>query len=198
MAFVTQENILNTFEGLTKYLFKTTLGVELPDFPRMSYDEAMTRYGSDKPDTRFGMEFVELNELVKGKDFPVFDAAELVVGICVEGQADNYSNKDIKKLTEWVQRPQIGAKGLVYAKYNADGTFKSSVGKFYSDDDLKTWAEKFGANPGDMMLILAGETDKTRKQLNELRLEMGRRLGLMKPGDYKPNVGSGLPSTGMG
>ena len=186
MAFVTQEDILQTFEGLTKHLFKTTLGVELPDFPRMSYDEAMQRYGSDKPDTRFGMEFTELNDLVKGKDFPVFDAAELVVGICATGQADAYSNKDIKKLTEWVQRPQIGAKGLVYAKYNADGTFKSSVGKFYSDEDLQAWAEKMGAQPGDLMLILAGETDKTRKQLNELRLEMGRRMGLMKPDDYKP------------
>ena len=186
MAFVTQEDILQTFEGLTKHLFKTTLGVELPDFPRMSYDEAMQRYGSDKPDTRFGMEFTELNDLVKGKNFPVFDAAELVVGICATGQADAYSNKDIKKLTEWVQRPQIGAKGLVYAKYNADGTFKSSVGKFYSEEDLQAWAEKMGAQPGDLMLILAGETDKTRKQLNELRLEMGNRMGLMKPDDYKP------------
>ncbi|MEM1217307.1 MAG: aspartate--tRNA ligase [Bacteroidota bacterium] len=186
MAFVTQEDILQTFEGLTKHLFKTTLGVDLPDFPRMSYDEAMQRYGSDKPDTRFGMEFTELNDLVKGKDFPVFDAAELVVGICATGQADAYSNKDIKKLTEWMQRPQIGAKGLVYAKYNADGSFKSSVGKFYSDQDLKTWADKMGAQPGDLILILAGETDKTRKQLNELRLEMGRRMDLMKPDDFKP------------
>ena len=186
MAFVTQEEILNTFEGLTKHLFKETLGIELDDFPRMTYDEAMVRYGSDKPDTRFGMEFVELNDLAQGKGFGVFDNAELVVGINAEGQADQYSNKDIKKLTEWMQRPQIGAKGLVYVKYNDDGSVKSSVGKFFSDDDLKAWGEKFGAKAGDMLLILSGETDKTRKQLNELRLEMGRRMGLMKPGDFKP------------
>lgn len=186
MSFVTQEEILQTFEGLTKYLFKQTLGVELPDFPRMSYDEAMQRYGSDKPDVRFGMEFVELNDLAKGHDFPVFDNAELIVGICAEGQASAYSNKDIKKLTEWMQRPQIGAKGLVYVKCNEDGSFKSSVGKFYDDAALKQWAEKFGAKPGDMLLILSGETDKTRKQLNELRLEMGRRMDLMKPDDFKP------------
>ncbi len=186
MAFVTQEEILNTFEGLTKHLFQTTLGVELPDFPRMTYDEAMKRYGSDKPDMRFGMEFTELNDLAQGKGFGVFDSAELVVGICVPGQAANYSNKDIKKLTEWMQRPQIGAKGLVNVKYNEDGSFKSSVDKFFSGEDLKAWAEKMGANPGDLLLILSGEADKTRKQLNELRLEMGRTLGLMKPGEFKP------------
>ncbi len=186
MAFVTQEEILNTFEGLTKHLFKQTLGVELPDFPRMSYDEAMRRYGSDKPDVRFGMEFVELNDVAKGGDFPVFNSAELVVGINAEGQADAFSNKDIKKLTEWLQRPQVGAKGLVYVKCNADGTFKSSVGKFYDDATLQTWADKFGAKAGDMMLVLSGETDKVRKQLNELRLEMGRRMDLMKPDDFKP------------
>lgn len=186
MAFVTQEEILQIFEGLTRHLFKKTLGVELPEFPRMSYDEAMRRYGSDKPDVRFGMEFVELNDLAKGHDFPVFDSAELIVGICAEGIANEYSNKDIKKLTEWMQRPQIGAKGLVYVKCNEDGTFKSSVGKFYDDATLKTWAEKFGAKAGDILLILSGEEDKTRKQLNELRLEMGRRLGLMKPDDFKP------------
>lgn len=186
MSFVTREDILNTFEGLTKNLFQTCLGRELPDFPRMSYDEALERFGSDKPDLRFGMEFKELNDIVKGKGFSVFDNAELVVGICVEGQADNFSNKDIKKLTEWMQRPQIGAKGLVYVKVLADGTFKSSVGKFYSDEHLKDWAARFDAKPGDMLFVLSGETDKTRKQLNELRLEMGRRLGLMKEGDYKP------------
>ncbi len=186
MAFVTQEEILNTFEGLTKHLFKQTLGVELPDFPRMSYDEAMRRYGSDKPDVRFGMEFVELNDVAKGGDFPVFNSAELVVGINAEGQAGAFSNKDIKKLTEWLQRPQIGAKGLVYVKCNEDGTFKSSVGKFYDDATLQTWADKFGAKAGDMMLVLSGETDKVRKQLNELRLEMGRRMDLMKPDDFKP------------
>lgn len=186
MSFVTQEDILNTFEGLTKHLFKATIGLELPDFPRMSYDEALLRYGSDKPDLRFGMEFVELNDVAKGKGFSVFDNAELVVGICAEGQAGEYSNKAIKQLTSWMQRPQIGAKGLVYVKVNGDGTFKSSVGKFFNNEDLAVWAEKFGAKAGDMLLILSGETDKTRKQLNELRLEMGRRMGLMKAGDFKP------------
>jgi len=186
MSFVTQEDILNTFEGLTKHLFKHTLDVELPDFPRMTYDEAMRLYGSDKPDVRFGMEFVELNDVAKGKGFSVFDNAEMVVGICAEGQASEYSNKDIKKLTEWMQRPQIGAKGLVYVKVEAGGTFKSSVGKFFSDEVLQTWAEKFGAKEGDMMLVLSGEDEKTRKQLNELRLEMGTRMGLRDPQNFKP------------
>ncbi len=186
MAFVTQEEILNTFEGLTKHVFKETLGLELDDFPRMTYDEAMMRYGSDKPDVRFGMEFVELNDVAKGKGFGVFDNAELVVGINAEGQAAQYSNKDIKKLTEWMQRPQIGAKGLVNVKFNADGSVKSSVGKFFSEDELRAWGEKFGAKPGDMLLVMSGEVDRVRKQLNELRLEMGRRMGLMKAGDFKP------------
>lgn len=186
MAFVTQEDILNTFEGLTKHLFKSTLNVELEDFPRMSYDEALQRFGSDKPDLRFGMEFVELNDIAKGHGFSIFDNAELVVGICAEGQAESFSNKDIKNLTEWMQRPQIGAKGLVYIKLNEDGTFKSSVGKFYSDEVLQAFANKFGAKKGDMILALSGEAEKTRKQLNELRLEMGRRMGLMKKGDFKP------------
>ncbi len=186
MAFVTQEEILNTFEGLTRHLFKSTLDIELGDFPRMTYDDAMEQYGSDKPDLRFDMKFVYLNELAQNKGFSVFDNAEVVVGINAEGQADKYSNKDIKKLTEWMQRPQIGAKGMVYVKWNTDGSIKSSVGKFYSDADLQAWMEKAGAKKGDMMFILSGETDKTRKQLNELRLEMGRRMGLMKKGDYKP------------
>ncbi len=186
MAFVTQEDILNTFEGLTKHLFKSTLNVELGDFPRMSYDEALQRFGSDKPDLRFGMEFCELNDVAKGHGFSVFDGAELVVGICAEGQAEAYSNKDIKNLTEWMQRPQIGAKGLVYIKLGEDGTTKSSVGKFYSDEVLQSFADKFGAKKGDMILVLSGEAEKTRKQLNELRLEMGRRMGLMKEGDFKP------------
>jgi len=186
MSFVTQEDILNTFEGLTKHLFQATIGVTLPDFPRMSYDEALMKYGSDKPDLRFGMEFVELNDVAKGKGFGVFDNAELIVGICAKGQAGEYSNKQIKELTEWMQRPQIGAKGLVYVKVNEDGTLKSSVGKFYDDDALKSWVDKFGAKAGDMLLILSGEAEKTRKQLNELRLEMGRRMGLMKDGDFKP------------
>lgn len=186
MSFVTQEDILNTFEGLTKHLFKTTIGVELADFPRMSYDEAMEKYGSDKPDLRFDMAFTELNDVAQQKGFAVFDNAELVVGICATGQADAYSNKDIKALTTWMQQPQIGAKGLVYVKVNSDGTFKSSVGKFFSDEDLKAWANKMNAKPGDLLLILSGETDKTRKQLNNLRLEMGQRMGLMKEGDFKP------------
>ncbi len=191
MAFVTREDILNTFEGLTKHLFQSVLGLEMADFPRMSYDEAMTRYGSDKPDIRFGMEFCELNNVAQGHGFSVFDSAELVVGICAEGQAESFSNKDIKDLTEWMQRPQIGAKGLVWIKYNADpngefGRFRSSVSKFYSEDQLQAMADKMGAKPGDMMLVLSGEAEKTRKQLNELRLEMGRRMGLMKAGDFKP------------
>lgn len=191
MAFVTREDVLNTFEGLTKHLFQSVLGLTLPDFPRMSYQEAMRRFGSDKPDLRFGMAFTELNSVAKGKGFGVFDNAELVVGICVEGQADAFSNKDIKELTEWMQRPQIGAKGLVWIKYNSDpndemGRFRSSVSKFYSEDQLQEFADSMGAKPGDLLLVLSGETEKTRKQLNELRLEMGRRLGLMKPGDFKP------------
>ncbi len=185
MAFVTQEDILNTFEGLTKHLFKTCLEVELPTFPRMTYDEALSRYGSDKPDTRFGMEFVELNDLAKDKGFPVFDAAELVVGICAQGQADAYSNKDIKSLTSWVQRPQIGAKGLVYVKYNMDGSVKSSVGKFYSDEQLMAWLDKAAAKKGDLLLVLSGETDKVRSQLSDLRLEMGDRMGL-RSGGFNP------------
>jgi aspartyl-tRNA synthetase len=151
----------------------------------MSYDEALKRYGSDKPDLRFDMEFVELNEQAKGKGFVVFDNSELVVGITVKGQADSYSNKDIKKLTEWMQRPQIGAKGLVYIKYLADGV-KSSIGKFFDDDTLNSWKEDLGAETGDIVFILSGEEEKTRKQLNELRLEMGRKHELIKEGDFKP------------
>ncbi len=186
MSFVTIEDILNTFEGLTKHLFKHTLDVELRDFPRMDYDEALRRYGSDKPDLRFDMEFVELNDIAQNKGFGVFDNAELVVGICAEGIAESYSNKDMKKLTEWMQRPQIGAKGLVYVKFLEDGSIKSTVGKFFDDEALRAWGEKFGAKPGDVVFVLSGEAEKTRKQLNELRLEMGRRLGLMKEGDFKP------------
>ena len=185
MSFVHIEDILNTFEGLTKHLFKKTLDVTLPEFPRMSYDDAMKWYGSDKPDLRFDMKFVELNDVVKGNGFPIFDEAETVVGICAKGIADQYSNKDLKDLTEWMQRPQIGAKGLVYVKLQSDG-IKSTVGKFYTDDQLNKWVEKFGAKIGDILFILSGPDEKTRKQLNELRLEMGRRLGLMVPGDFKP------------
>ena len=186
MSFVTRDEILVTFENLTKTLFKNCLDVELPDFPKMPYDEAMKRYGSDKPDVRFDMEFVELNDLVKDKGFVVFDNAELVVGICAKGQATNYSNKDLKKLTEWLQRPQIGAKGLVHVRWNEDDTIKSTVGKFFDEDAVRGWLSAFGAEKGDMLLILAGEEEKTRKQLNELRLEMGQKMGLMDPTVFKP------------
>ncbi len=185
MSFVHQEDILNTFEGLTKYLFQQVLGVTLGEFPRMTYDEALRRYGSDKPDLRFGMEFVDLSDVAKGKGFPVFDGAESVVAICAPGCAE-YSRKQIDELTEWVKRPQIGAKGLVYVRIEADGTPKSSVDKFYSPDDLKVWAERCGAKPGDMLFLLCGEDEKTRKQLSELRLEMGTRLGLRRGDDFKP------------
>lgn len=186
MSFVTREEVLATFEGLVKFLFQTMLNVSLPDFPRMTYDEAIRLYGSDKPDTRFDMTFVELNELVKGKDFKVFDQAELVVGINAPGQADAYSRKELDNLTDWVKRPQIGAKGLVYVKYNPDGTFKCPVSKFYSDEDLKAWADAFGAQPGDLMLILSGDTDTVRGQLSDLRLEMGSRMGLRSGDTFKP------------
>jgi aspartyl-tRNA synthetase len=186
MSFVTQEDILNTFEGLTKHLFKAALDVNLADFPRMTYDEAARLYGSDKPDIRFGMQFCELNELAKNGSFSVFEEAELIVGFNAAGQAANYSNKHINELTEWLKRPQIGAKGLVYVKYELDGTFKSSVGKFFTDEQLLTWAHKMGAQKGDMMLILSGETDRVRKQLNELRLEMGTRMGLRDPKVFCP------------
>jgi aspartyl-tRNA synthetase len=185
MSYVHIEDILHTFEGLTRHLFIETLGVDLGDFPRMKYDDAMRLYGSDKPDLRFDMPFVEMNGMVKGHDFAVFDSAELVVGICAKGVADTYSNKDLKDLTEWVQRPQIGAKGLVYVKYQADG-IKSTIGKFYNDEILQSWKDKFDAETGDVLFILSGETDKVRKQLSELRLELGRSLGLIKPGDFKP------------
>ncbi len=185
MSFVTQEDILNTFEGLTKYLFKETLNVDLPDFPRMPYDEAMKRYGSDKPDVRFRMEFVELNEVAQNKGFKVFDEAELVVGIAAQDCA-GYSRKQLDKLTKFVQQPQVGAKGLVYVKYNEDGSFKSSVDKFFGAEDLLAWAEKFGAKEGDLMLILAGKAEATRKALNELRLHLGTELELRDPDTFCP------------
>ena len=195
MSFVHQEDILNTFEGLTKYLFQQALGITLGDFPRMTYDEAMRKYGSDKPDLRFGMAFVDLKspagaEFGSGIDvvpagFPVFDSAESVIAFCAPGCAE-YSRKQIDELTEWVKRPQIGAKGLVYVKIEADGTPKSSVDKFYTPDQLKVWADKCDAQPGDMLFILCGEDEKTRKQLSELRLEMGNRLGLRKGDEFKP------------
>lgn len=186
MSFVEREDILQTFEGLTKTLFSELLGVKLSDFPRMSYDDAIRQYGSDKPDLRFGMPLVELNSLAKGHGFNVFDLAELVVGINAKGQADQFSNKDINHLTDWVKRPQIGAKGLVYVKWNSDDSFKTSVGKFYSDDILRQWAEACGAVAGDMLLILSGELESTQKQMGELRLEMADRMGLIQAGDFKP------------
>lgn len=183
MSFVEREDILQTFEGLIRHLFKTVKGIELGALPRMSYADAMKYYGCDKPDTRFGMRFCELNNLTKGKGFKVFDDAELVVGICAEGCSE-YTRKQTDELTDFVKRPQIGANGLVYVKYNTDGSLKSSVDKFYSPEDLKTWAEAMGARPGDLLLVLAGEAGKTRKAMNELRLEMGSRLGLRNKDHY--------------
>lgn len=186
MAFVEQDDILNTFEGLIKHLFKTVRGVEFTEqFPRMDYAEAMTRYGSDKPDIRFGMEFVDLNDVAKGKGFAIFDSAEAVIAINAEDCVE-YTRKQIDELTEWVKRPQIGAKGLVYVRCNSDGTFKSSVDKFYSQEDLAAWAEKANAKPGDLLLVLSGDLEKTRKQMNELRLHMGNELGLRNPNVFKP------------
>ena len=177
MSFVEREDVLHTFEEMTKFLYKEIKGIELDDFQRMSYDDAMKMYGSDKPDLRFGMQFQELNDLAKDKGFMVFDSAELVVGINASGCAE-YSRKQLDELTDFVKKPQIGAKGLVYVKYNEDGSFKSSVDKFFDQDALKLWAERFDAKPGDLLLILAGEIESTRNALNELRLEMGERLGL--------------------
>lgn len=185
MSFVEQEDILNTFEGLIRHLFRVVKGVELGDFPRMQYDEAMRLYGSDKPDIRFGMQFVELNEVVKEKGFSVFDNAEMVLGICASGAAE-YTRKQIDELTDWVKRPQIGATGLIYMRYNTDGTLKSSVDKFFPESELQQWAAATKAQPGDLVLVLAGQTDKVRKQMNELRLEMGNRLGLRKQGVFAP------------
>lgn len=177
MSFVELEDIQAAFEGLVKYLFKAVKGIDISEIPSMSYAEAMRLYGSDKPDTRFDMQFVELNDIAQGKGFNVFDSAELVVGICAKGAA-SYTRKQLDALTEFVKRPQVGAKGLVYIKYNEDGSFKSSVDKFYSQDNLKEIATKFKAMPGDLMLVLSGEPNPTRSALNELRLKMGSELGL--------------------
>ena len=186
MAFVEQNDILEMFEGLIKYLFRTVRGVELVEtFPRMTYAEAMEKYGSDKPDIRFGMEFTDLTHLTKGKDFIVFDSAEIVLGINASGCSE-YTRKQLDELTEWLKRPQIGASGLVYIKYNTDGTFKSSVDKFYSQDDLKAIAQKAQAQAGDLILLLCGEINKTRKQLSELRLHLGTELGLRDATIFKP------------
>ena len=185
MSFVEQEDVLNMFEGLAKHLFKEMKGLEFGAFPRMTWHDAMRLYGSDKPDIRFGMQFVELNDVVKGHGFGLFDNAELVVGINAEGCAE-YTRKQLDALTDFVKRPQVGAGGMVYVKYNADGSFKSSVDKFYDQDALKAIADKFGAKPGDLMLILCGPAMKTRVQLCALRLEMGNQLGLRNPDVYAP------------
>ena len=185
MSFVEQDDVLNMFEGLAKHLFKEVKGLEFGDFPRMTWHDAMRLYGSDKPDIRFGMQFVELNDVVKGHGFALFDNAELVVGINAQGCAD-YTRKQLDTLTDFVKRPQVGAGGMVYVKYNADGSFKSSVDKFYTPEDLKSIADKFGAQPGDLMLILCGPAMKTRVQLCALRLEMGNQLGLRNPDVYAP------------
>ncbi|MFH1120605.1 MAG: aspartate--tRNA ligase [Bacteroidota bacterium] len=185
MSFVTQDDILDTFEGLTKHLFKNVKGVDIEKLPRMTFAHAMSSYGNDKPDIRYAMTFVELNEWVAGHDFKVFDEAELVVGINAAGCAA-YTRKQLDSLTDFVKRPQIGATGLVYVRYNEDGTLKSSVDKFYSEVDLRKWAIAFEAKPGDLMLILAGDANKTRKALSELRLEMGNQLGLRNPEVFAP------------
>jgi aspartyl-tRNA synthetase len=185
LSFVSQEDILNIFEGLTRHLFKTVKGIDLVELPRMLYSDAMRLYGSDKPDLRFGMEFVELNDIVKGKGFSIFDNAELVVGINAKGCA-SYTRKQVDELTEWLKRPQVGVTGMIYCRYNEDGTLKSSVDKFYNEDELTNWAAAFNAEKGDLMLILAGGADKVRKQLNELRLEMGTRLGLRDKNTFAP------------
>ncbi|KQT30871.1 aspartate--tRNA(Asp/Asn) ligase [Chryseobacterium sp. Leaf405] len=185
MAFVEQEDVMNVFEGMTKTLIKDITGQEFGTFPRMTFADAMQKYGNDKPDIRFGMEFVELNELVKGKDFKIFDDAELVVGINVEGCAD-YTRKQIDELVDWVKRPQIGASGMVWAKFQNDGVKTSSVNKFYNEEDLSKIIEKFGAKEGDLMLILSGNEHKVRTQLSALRMELGNRLGLRKGNVFAP------------
>jgi len=185
MAFVEQEDILNTFEGLTKHLLKEIKGVEVEEFPRMTYDDAMRLYGNDKPDIRFGMQFGELNQVAQHKDFNVFNSAELVVGIAVPGAA-SYTRKEIDKLVDWVKRPQVGAKGMVYVKCNEDGTYKSSVDKFYDQEDLANWAKTTGAKPGDLICVLSGNTNETRAQLSALRMELATRLGLRKPNEFAP------------
>ncbi|MBV1923153.1 MAG: aspartate--tRNA ligase [Flavobacteriaceae bacterium] len=185
MAFVEQEDILNAFEGLTRHLLKEINNVEIGDFPRMTYDDAMKRYGNDKPDIRFGMEFGELNEVAQHKDFNVFNQAELVVGIAIP-EGNSYSRKEIDKLIDWVRRPQVGALGMVYARCNDDGTYKSSVDKFYDQDDLAKWAEKTGAKAGDLICVLSGETNKVRAQLSALRMEVAERKGLRKSNEFAP------------
>ena len=185
MAFVEQEDILNVFEGLTRHLLKELKGVDVAQFPRMTYDYAMKTYGNDKPDIRFEMKFGELNAVAQHKDFGVFNSAELVVGIAAPGCA-SYTRKEIDALIDWVKRPQVGASGMVYVKCEEDGTFKSSVDKFYDQDDLKKWAEATNAKAGDLILVLSGNAHKTRTQLSALRMEVATRLGLRKPDEFAP------------
>lgn len=185
MAFVEQDDVLNTFEGLTRYMFKEVLQVETGAFPRMSYAEAMEKYGSDKPDVRFEMLLNDISELVKGKGFQVFDSAEYIGAICAKNSAD-YTRKQIDEITEWVKRPQIGAKGLVYVRYNPDGSMKSSVDKFYSEEDLKQWALRVDAQPGDLILVLSGDKRKTQDALGNLRLEMASRMNLRNKKVFMP------------
>ncbi len=185
MAFVTQEDVLNTFEGLTRHLLSEIVRVDVGEFPRMTYDQAMERYGNDKPDIRFGMEFGNLNHCTQHRDFGVFNSAELVVGIAVPG-GNAYSRKEIDKLIDWVKRPQIGAMGMVYCRVAEDGTYKSSVDKFYTQEDLAQWAETTGAQPGDLICVLSGPKDKVRPQLSALRMELAERLGLRRPDEFAP------------
>ena len=185
MSFVEQEDIMNVFEGLAKHLLQTFKGLEFGDFPRMTFADAMRRYGNDKPDIRFGMEFGEITDLAKGKDFKIFDEQELIVGIAAEG-LNTYTRKEIDKIIEWVQRPQVGATGLVWVRYNEDGTFKSSVDKFYSQEDLAAWAERMNAKPGDLLLVMSGNTTKVRGQLSALRMEIAERLGLRNSDEFAP------------
>ena len=185
MAFVEQEDILNTFEGLTRHLLKEIKGVDVAEFPRMQYDDAMRLYGNDKPDIRFGMQFGELNTVAQHKEFGVFNKAELVVGIAIPGGA-TYTRKEIDKLVDWVRRPQVGALGMVYVKCNEDGSYKSSVDKFYDQNDLENWAEATGAKAGDLICVLSGDTNKVRAQLSALRMEMAERLGLRNPKEFAP------------
>lgn len=185
MAFVEQEDVLEAFEGLTKHLLKEIKGVSIDKFPRMTYDEAMKRYGNDKPDIRFGMEFGELNDVAQHKDFNVFNQAELVVGIAVPN-GNTFSRKEIDKLIDWVKRPQIGAKGMVYVRCNEDGSFKSSVDKFYDQEDLTAWAKKTGAKPGDLICVLSGEKNSVRAQLSALRMHLADQLSLRNPNEFAP------------
>jgi aspartyl-tRNA synthetase len=185
MAFVEQEDILNVFEGLTRHLLKEVNGVEVDKFPRMNYDDAIRLYGNDKPDIRFGMEFGEMNEVAQHKEFGVFNNAELVVGIAVPG-GNSYTRKEIDKLIDWVRRPQVGALGMIYSRCNDDGSFKSSVDKFYDQEDLAKWAEVTGAKAGDLICILSGDTNKVRAQLSALRMELAERLGLRDPKVFAP------------